>query len=89
MGFGRNRSAAGPLVEPVAWEDVSRFVVTDVERVASFPRKPVKGRLAVRVPTAVAGVRHFAPAAYVVGDGEDGGPHELYEAGARSGSCAR
>ncbi|MFB6674107.1 hypothetical protein ACFCWG_17210 [Streptomyces sp. NPDC056390] len=80
MGFGRNRGANGPLVEPLAWEDVSWFVVTDIERAASFPRKPVKGRLAVRVPTAVAGVRHFAPAAYVVGGGEDGGPHELYEA---------
>ncbi|WP_432166770.1 hypothetical protein [Streptomyces sp. bgisy031] len=81
MGFGRSRGANGPLVEPVTWEGVRWFVVTDMERAAAFPRKPVKGRLAVRVPTTAAGVRHFAPAAYVLGGGEDGGPYELREAG--------
>lgn len=81
LGCGRNWGANGPLVGPVAWKGVSAFVVTDVERAVSCPRKPVKERLAVRVPMAAAGVRHFAPAAYVVCGGEDAVKSYVAEAG--------
>lgn len=63
--FGRKKEVEPP-VEPVGWEQVGTFLVTDVERPWSRERKrAVTGRRAVRVPSGADEQSVLAPCAYV------------------------
>ncbi|MFJ2608845.1 hypothetical protein ACIQOU_21145 [Streptomyces sp. NPDC091279] len=68
------------MLEPVPWERADWFVVTETVRLSTFRRKKLTGPRAVRVPTMVDGVRHFAPVAVVTGSGGDTPTYTLYDA---------
>lgn len=69
MAFGRSskaKAAEEPLVEPVAWQSVWRFVVGSVERPLSPKRsQAVSGRPAVRVPMGSKDLPVLAPCAFL------------------------
>jgi hypothetical protein len=76
--FGRKKET--PTIDPVHWDSVGWFVVGSVVRPSTLRRKALTGQRAVRVPTAVADVRYFAPAVFIVQADEDVPSYELYEA---------
>ncbi|MFC7257758.1 hypothetical protein [Streptomyces lutosisoli] len=76
--FGRKKEE--PVIEPVPWDHPGWFTVGEVLRPAALRRKAVTGDLAVRVATAHAGVRYFAPSVLVSRAGEEVPSYELYDA---------
>ncbi|MET9531630.1 hypothetical protein ABZY02_13810 [Streptomyces sp. NPDC006649] len=89
MAFGRQRRAPEPPVEPVSWEGIRKFVVSDVEQPATFRRKAVTGPRAVRVPAVVPKGQRFDPAVLVVQADPEVKAYELCDArGSRTPVCA-
>ncbi|WP_405778138.1 hypothetical protein [Streptomyces sp. NBC_00859] len=65
MAFGRQRPTPAPPVEPMPWEGIGWFVLSDVEQPAASRRDAVTGLRAIRVPSVDGPVRCFAPAVLV------------------------
>ncbi|MFJ3698647.1 hypothetical protein ACIPW9_31785 [Streptomyces sp. NPDC090052] len=80
MAFGRQRRAPEPPVEPMPWEGIEKFVVSDVEQPATFRRKAVTGPRAIRVRSVGGPVRCFAPAVFVVQPDPEIKAYEFYAA---------
>lgn len=80
MAFGRQRRTPEPPVEPVPWEGIGKFVVSDVEQPATFRRKAVTGPRAIRVPLPGPKGQRFVPAAFVCQADVEVKAYEIHDA---------